>query len=143
MWGVCASDLRLPGCPVRVNATAATCCSHLQRGVTQLRHSTAFEAGLQGAWKEIPGPAPVAVHAEVLDLGRGARAGARRAAAGAGGGVSRREQVQDYRVVQDQLLQALHVLVARCAHQHALAAARHLRMRIDVRQTLLCSFMSS
>jgi hypothetical protein len=45
--------------------------------------------------------------------------------------------------VQDQLLQALHVLVARCAHQHALAAARHLRMRIDVRQTLLCSFMSS
>ncbi len=67
--------------------------------------------------------APVAGDLKVLNLSGGAGAGAGGATAV---GVAA-EEVEGGGVVQHQLLQPFHLLAARRAHQHALAAARNLR----------------
>ncbi len=65
----------------------------------------------------------------MLDLG--GAAGPRPGALGPprGAATLRSKKVQLHRVVQHELLQALHICVGCRAHQQALAAARHLRAR--------------
>ena len=72
--------------------------------------------------------APAAANSVVLNFRGQARPWSSLAAARcARCAIAAAEQVQGDGVVQNQRLQPLHLLAGRCAHQHALAAARNLR----------------